>query len=170
MPALHPLAAMPAPAHVNSKLDPFHLGLRYLGLILLLDLGLFQISATVRATTRQFALQRLVNRKGDRTATTPAIPGSRFPPRLGRMGLRLVTRERRRLTLPGPLRLFQGALQPFHSALQFLYPELHSLVGGLQLRHFLPRSSVFLNQRLHSLRLPVPKVGSSTSLGIASRR
>jgi hypothetical protein len=34
----------------------------------------------------------------------------------------------------------------------------------------LPRSSVFLNQRLHSLRLPVPKVGSSTSLGIASRR
>jgi len=58
MPALHPPSAMPAPAHVNAKLDPFHLGLRYLGLILLLDLGLFQFAAAVRATIRQFALQR----------------------------------------------------------------------------------------------------------------
>jgi hypothetical protein len=41
MPALHPLAATLAPVRVNSKLDPFHLGLRHLGLILLLDLGLF---------------------------------------------------------------------------------------------------------------------------------
>jgi hypothetical protein len=55
---------MPAPAHVNAKLDPFRLGLRYLGLILLLDLGLFQFAAGVRATTRQFALQRLVNSRG----------------------------------------------------------------------------------------------------------
>jgi len=41
MPALHPLVATLASAHVYTNLDPFHLGLRYSGLVLLLDLGLF---------------------------------------------------------------------------------------------------------------------------------
>src|ERR1035441_1359738 len=109
MPPLHPLAATISLAHVNMKLDSFHLGLRYLSLVLLLDLGLFQFAAAVRATARQFSFQRLVDRRGNRTPTAAAISGSGFPPWLGGLGLRPVPRKRRSLTLPGPLRLFQSA-------------------------------------------------------------
>ena len=82
MPALYPLSATLAPPHVNMKLDPFHLWLGYLGLILLLYLGLLQLPATVRATTRQFSFQRLVDRGGNRTATAAPYLVPAFRPGL----------------------------------------------------------------------------------------
>jgi hypothetical protein len=109
MPALYPLAATPAPAYMNTEFDPFHLGLWYLSLILPLDLDLFQFAAAAQTTSRQFSFQRLLNRGGNRTATTAAIPGPCFPPRRGGMGLWCAPRERRRLTFPRPLRFFQSA-------------------------------------------------------------
>ena len=67
------LAWMPVPYSSSTTLAPvpqkyetrsFHLGLRYLSLILLLDLNLFQFPAAVRETAGQFGLQCLVNQRG----------------------------------------------------------------------------------------------------------
>ena len=138
MTPLHTPSTTLAPAHMNAKFDPLYPGLRYLRLILLLNPGLFQCAAAVRTTTRQFGVQRLVNRRGNRTATAAAIPCTRLPPRLRRMGLGPTPRERRRLTLSSPLRFFQGAQQLLHPALQFVYSKLQSLVGGPQLPVFFP--------------------------------
>ena len=105
--ALDPSPAALAPAEVNMKLDPLYPRLADLGLILIL--GLFQFAAAEWATARQFCFQALMNLPGKRAATTATILGPRFPPRLGRMGFRLTPRDRRRLTFPGALGLFQSA-------------------------------------------------------------
>jgi hypothetical protein len=109
MPALHALPALLAPAHMNVELDQFHLGLWYLGLILLLDLGLFQFAAAARTTNRQFGLQRSINRSRNRSPAAATIPGSGFPPRLGGMGFGSTPRKWRRLPFRSPSRLFQSA-------------------------------------------------------------
>jgi len=94
-------------------------------------------------SSRQFRFQALVNLLRNQAPTTATIPGSRFPPRLSRMGFGPAPRERRRLSLPGALPLFQ-------SPLQLLHPALQALNDGLQLHYFLPQSSILLNQRLHA--------------------
>jgi hypothetical protein len=109
MPALYALTATLAPAYMNMKLDALDLGLRYLSLILLIDLDLFQLAAAMRAMIRQFGLQRLVDRGRNRPLTAVAILGACLSSRLGGISFRLMPRERSRLTLPGPSRLFQSA-------------------------------------------------------------
>src|SRR6266568_7857552 len=108
MPALYALAAPLAPAYMNMKLDPLDLGLRYLGLILLIDLGLFQLPAAMRATIRQLGFQRLVNHTGNRPATAASVAASRFPAGPGRMSFGRAPRKRRRLALGCALRFFQS--------------------------------------------------------------
>jgi hypothetical protein len=60
------------------------------------------------------------------------------------------------LTLHGALRLFEGGTLP-------------ALASEVLFRHFSPKLSVLLNQRLHALRLPSRIVGISTFLGSSSR-
>jgi hypothetical protein len=148
---------------MNVKLDLFYAGLRDFGLILVLNPGLFQRAASVRAAARKFCLQGLVDDFRNGAAAAAAILGPRFPPGFGGMGFRQAPRKWRGLALPGTLGLFQGAQQ-------LLHPALQSLVGGLQLHHFSPKSSILLYQRLHALKLPSRRIGTSTFLEEASKR
>jgi hypothetical protein len=122
---------------VNTKLNVLHSWLGNLSLELGDDLAFFQPTSASRTAGRQRYFYNLVDAFGEGPAISAPILFACFASGLLRIGFGSLSRKGRRLSLPGPQRLFQQPPQPFVLSFQRLdlSLELSELFGRTLFRH-----------------------------------